>query len=155
MWSLELPPSFRGPREEIGVRGEIGSPGPGFDWLRWPVFRKDSLTSLERVYVWGWPHPYAAILCCLLADEGESDGCDRGSEAAESIYRWRHFAAMSSVWIISNSVCQNLKNSQLRVTRFGLHEEELLSVSSHKEEDILSQSFIEYFQGGGSHKMII
>lgn len=43
--SLELPPSFRGPREERGVRGETGSPGPGFDWLRW--FKQDSLTSRE------------------------------------------------------------------------------------------------------------
>lgn len=33
--SLELPPSFRGPREERGVTGETGSPGPGFDWLKW------------------------------------------------------------------------------------------------------------------------
>lgn len=43
--SLELPPSFRGPREERGVRGETGSPGPGFDWLRW--FKQDSVTSRE------------------------------------------------------------------------------------------------------------
>lgn len=35
------PALFRGPREEIGVRGETGSPGPGFD----------RTVSLERVYV--------------------------------------------------------------------------------------------------------
>lgn len=100
--SLELPPSFRGPREERGVRGETGSPGPGFDWLRW--FKQDSLTS--RVNMRGWPSPYAAVLCCLLADDGESDGCDRGSEAAESIYRWGHSAEMSSLWTVSNPIGQ-------------------------------------------------
>lgn len=109
---LELPPSFRGPREERGVRGETGSPGPGFDRLRWTVFGQDSLTSLERVYVWGWPRPYATVHCCLLADDGESDGCDRGSEAAESIYRWGHSAEMLSLWIVSNPTCQNLKVSE-------------------------------------------
>lgn len=43
------------------------------------------------------PGPYAAILCCLLADDGESDGYDRGSEAAEAIYRWGHCAEMLSL----------------------------------------------------------
>lgn len=69
--SPELPPSFRGPREERGVRGETGSPGPGFDWQRWTVFGQD---GLERVYAWGWRGPYAASL--QLADDGESDGCE-------------------------------------------------------------------------------
>lgn len=30
------------------------------------------------------------LLCCLLADDGDSDGYDRASKAAESIYIWGH-----------------------------------------------------------------
>lgn len=37
------------------------------------------------------------FICCLLADDGESDGYDRGSQAAESIYRWGHSAEMLSL----------------------------------------------------------
>lgn len=139
--SLAVPPSFRGPREERGVRGDPGSPEPGFDWLRCTMFEQDSLTSLERVYVWG----STLSLCCLLADDGESDGYGRRSEAAESINRWGNSAKMLSLWIVSNPIFQNLKLSNLLkglllwlyLKKNGLH---LLL------QDILSKSFIKYFK---------
>lgn len=50
-----------------------------------------------------------SLLPCLLADDGESDGCDRGSEAAESIYRWGHCADLVE---FMNSSKSHLKVSE-------------------------------------------
>lgn len=105
--SPELPPSFRGPREERGVRGETGSPGPGFDWQRWTVFGQDGLERFgaartQPVFCWQ--------MMVKVMD------VKAGSEAAESIHRWGHSAEMLSLWIVSNLIGQKSKS----VTRLGI-----------------------------------
>lgn len=87
MRSPELPPSFRGPREERGVGGETGSPGPGFDWQRWTVFR----TGQSGVVGAARTQP---VFCSQMTVKVMD--VKGGSEAAESIHRWGHSAEMLS-----------------------------------------------------------
>lgn len=92
--SLQLPPSLRGPREERGVKRETGSPEPGFHWLRWTVFGRDSPTCPQSVYVWSWPSSYICGTLSSLHPVGwcsDSDGYDRGSWSCWINLQWLMF----------------------------------------------------------------